>query len=146
LGAKKSKDGIGLGVDPAKSIDQRSHGEVFAGSLGVVYANALAFGEFSKEDPAYPVGSIIVREKHPQQTPSPIAGKDFIEQLNKPEIVIAMVKREKGFSEITGDWEFFQFDGSSMNLTKRAASGNCADCHRQVRDNDWVFRTYLDGK
>jgi len=130
----------------------RAHGENFSGSSGVVYANDLAAGEIKKANPSYPVGSILVREKHPWvdpnsteiQIPTPSQKETrTIDELNDPEIVIAMVKREKGFSKKTGDWEFFQFKGSELKLELRATKSSCATCHKQVKDEDWVFRTYV---
>lgn len=100
-------------------------------SFGMVYANDLAKTEIEKENPQFPVGSIIVREKNETATSEP------------PQTVIAMVKREKGFSEATGDWEFFVFDGADLKLNSRESVGNCATCHIQAEKTDWVFRDYL---
>lgn len=100
-------------------------------SFGEVYANDLAKAEIKKESPMFPVGSIIVREKNLTTT------------SETPEIVIAMVKREKGFSEKTDDWEFFVFDGKDLKIQKRETTGNCAQCHSQAKKTDWVFQDYL---
>jgi hypothetical protein len=108
-------------------VEPTSHG-VF---LGVVYANDLARGEINKENPQFPAGSIIVREK-------------FRFHVNRPpEVVIAMVKREKNFSPKTGDWEFFVFDGKEFDLKQRETVGSCSACHAQAEKTDWVFRDYL---
>ncbi len=108
----------------------RSHSGAFS-SFGVVYANDLAKSQIANEKPNYPVGSIIIREKF------------LTEELVAPEVVIAMVKRQPGFSKNTGDWEFFVFDGKEMALNKRETKGSCADCHLAVKDADWVFRDYV---
>lgn len=100
-------------------------------SFGVVYANDLAKAEIEKENPQFPVGSIIVREKNPA-----------IDSAT-PETVIAMVKREKGFSAETGDWEFFVFDGADLKMQKRETKGDCAACHIRAEKTDWIFRDYL---
>ena len=86
--------------DPLKSESSDSHNTTF----GVVYANDLARAEIAKENPAFPVGSIFVREKNETA------------MSETPQTVIAMVKREKGFSEKTGDWEFFVFDGERIEI------------------------------
>ena len=99
-------------------------------SFGVVYANDIAKTEIEKENPQFPVGSIIVREKN--------AAKES----TTPETVIAMIKREKGFSKKTGDWEFFTFSGANLKLQKRETKGDCAKCHVQAEKTDWVFRDY----
>jgi len=108
-------------------VEPTSHG-VF---LGVVYANDLARGEINKENPQFPVGSIIVREKF------------RFDENRPPELVIAMVKREKDFSPKTGDWEFFVFDGKEFDLEQRETVGSCSACHAQAEKTDWVFRDYL---
>lgn len=100
-------------------------------SYGFVYANDLAKAEIEKEKPKFPVGSIIVREKHKT------------EKSEMPELVIAMVKREKGFSKKTGDWEFLVFSGKDLQMQKRETVGNCATCHSNAKKTDWVFREYL---
>jgi len=100
-------------------------------SFGMVYANDLAKAEIEKEDPNFPVGAIIVREKNETAA------------SETPQTVIAMVKREKGFSEKTGDWEFFVFNGADLKLNSRETVGNCAACHIQAEKTDWVFRDYL---
>jgi hypothetical protein len=97
----------------------------------VVYANLLANGEIRKDDPKFPVGSIIVREKNETDT-------SLI-----PQTIIAMVKREKGFSNKTGDWEFFVLNGNDLKLQKRETTGSCSACHVQTAKTDWVFRDYL---
>lgn len=97
----------------------------------MVYANDLAKYELAKENPLFPVGSIIVREKN-LAIDSPM-----------PETVIAMVKREKGFSRETGDWEFFVFSGADLKMQRRETKSDCAACHVKAEKSDWVFRDYL---
>lgn len=100
-------------------------------TFGVVYANELAKVEFEKENPQFSVGSIIVREKNLGMT------------NGNPQTVIAMVKREKGFSKKTSDWEFFVFNGADLKMQKRETKGSCATCHVRAEKTDWVFREYL---
>lgn len=59
----------------------------------------------------------------------------------------AMVKREKGFSPETGDWEFFflnaSADGTEIGArgtteVENQFGGNCFDCHAKAADN-WDF-------
>lgn len=107
-----------------------SHSE-FATSFGEVYVNDLAKTEIEKENPNFPVGAMIVREKNKTAT------------SETPQTVIAMVKREKGFSRKTGDWEFFTFNGSDLKMQTRETKGECAKCHAQAEKTDWVFRNYL---
>lgn len=100
-------------------------------SYGRVFANDLAKSEVSKTNPIYPVGSIFVREKLLKETDE------------NPEVITAMVKREKGFSSKTGDWEYFTFNGADFKLTKRETKGDCAKCHANAKDTDFVFKQYL---
>lgn len=95
------------------------------------FANELAQDEIYKTAPQFPVGSIIVREKLLQKTDE------------KPELVTVMVKREKGFSKKSGDWEFFVVQGDLGKINKQETKGDCAKCHVQAEKTDWVFKTYL---
>ena len=100
-------------------------------SFGVVYANDLAKAEIEKDKPVFPEGSIIVREKRAKA------------EDETPQVIIAMVKREKGFSKKTNDWEFFVFNGADLKVERRETKGNCSACHAQADKTDWVFRDYL---
>jgi hypothetical protein len=100
-------------------------------SFGVVYANDPAKAELGKQNPNFAVGSIIVREKN------------ALALSATPETVIAMVKRESGFSRETGDWEFFVFGGADLKMQKRETKGDCAACHSRAASTDFVFKTYL---
>jgi hypothetical protein len=100
-------------------------------SFGMVYANDLAKQEFEKPSPQFLPGAIIVREKN-------LSINDDI-----PALVIAMVKRKKGFNKKTGDWEFFTFNGKDLQMQTRETTGDCAKCHIQAEKTDWVFRDYL---
>jgi hypothetical protein len=96
-----------------------------------VFVNDAAGAETEKENPQFPAGSIIVREKLLRETDT------------EPQLVAVMVKREKGFHTKTGDWEFFILDGKSLKMQKRETGGDCAKCHIQAQKTDWVFRDYL---
>jgi hypothetical protein len=115
-----------------KKKEKKTSHSVSDSTFGVVYANEIAVSEFENEKPQFPVGSIIVREKNKTK------------DAEIPEKFIAMVKREKGFSKKTGDWEFFVFDGKDLQLQKRETVGNCSACHSNVKNTDWVFREYLN--
>ncbi|HEX8250423.1 MAG TPA: cytochrome P460 family protein [Pyrinomonadaceae bacterium] len=96
-----------------------------------VFANQAALQEINKAEPHFAAGSIIVREKLLRETDP------------TPEIVTVMIKREKGFSPKTGDWEFFVLEGTLEKVEKRETVGSCAKCHTQAEKTDWVFKTYL---
>ncbi|HEY0048878.1 MAG TPA: cytochrome P460 family protein [Pyrinomonadaceae bacterium] len=96
-----------------------------------VFANEPASQEINNDEPHFAAGSIIVREKLLRETDT------------TPEIVTVMIKREKGFSPKTGDWEFFVLEGTLEKVEKRETVGSCAKCHAQAAKSDWVFKTYL---
>jgi len=96
-----------------------------------IFVNSIAQAEAEKENPQFAPGSVIVREKL-------LFGND-----TEPQLVAVMIKREKGFSPKTGDWEFFILDGKDLKMQKRETKGDCAKCHIQVQNTDWVFRSYL---
>jgi hypothetical protein len=105
--------------------------EIGVQSFARVFANEAALREISKAEPSFAAGSIIVREKLLQESDA------------TPAAVTVMVKREKGFSPKTGDWEFFVLDGALGKVEKRETTGACAKCHTQAEKTDWVFKTYL---
>ena len=61
----------------------------------------------------------------------------------KPELVTVMVKREKGFSRKTNDWEYFIVNGELSKVMLAEKTGSCSKCHAQAAETDMVFRTYL---
>jgi hypothetical protein len=54
-----------------------------------------------------------------------------------------MVKREKGFSRKTGDWEYLVVESNLNKISKREKVGDCAACHANAAQTDFVFKTYL---
>jgi hypothetical protein len=95
------------------------------------YANEAAQGEIYKAVPRFPAGSIIVREKL-------LNAEDA-----QPELVAVMIKREKGFSRKTGDWEYLVAEANLEKIRKREKTGSCAACHANAAQTDYVFKTYL---
>ena len=95
------------------------------------FANELAQGEIYKDAPKFPTGSIIVREK--------LVSSDAAD----PELVTVMVKREKGFSPKTGDWEYLIVDGNLGKISRREKVGSCSKCHANAESTDFVFKSYL---
>lgn len=88
----------------------------------------------SKGVPAFPVGSMIVKEKFPRTAASL--------KTASPELLTAMVKRERGFDSKNGDWQYFVLKGDASKGTEKGLA-YCADCHRQNAKNGYVFRNYL---
>jgi hypothetical protein len=106
-----------------------------ANTFGVIYVNELARHALLEEKkPQFPVGSVIVREKL------------LRENDTAPQVLVVMVKRERGFNRKANDWEFLLLDGSLSKITHREKTGSCRDCHKQEKDSDYVFRSYLSEK
>ncbi|HEY8559651.1 MAG TPA: cytochrome P460 family protein [Pyrinomonadaceae bacterium] len=95
------------------------------------YANEAAETEIYKDAPKFPEGAIIVREKLTN------AGDAA------PELVTVMLKREKGFSKKTGDWEYLIVEGDLNEVKSREKVGSCSSCHARAAGTDFVFKTYL---
>ena len=81
--------------------------------------------------PAFPKGSIIVKEKL-----SGLPGSE-------PELLTVMIKREPGFNPETGDWEYMVTDGTGATVQARGKLENCQACHVSRPKNDYIFRDYL---
>lgn len=81
--------------------------------------------------PEFPEGSMIVKEKlrNPKAT--------------APELLTAMVKREKGYNPESGDWEYFVLDGSASTITAQGKIEKCQICHVDSKNTDYVDRSYL---
>jgi hypothetical protein len=81
--------------------------------------------------PAFPVGSVIVKEKL------------LSKAANSPELLTVMVKREKGYHPSGGDWEYLALNGAGTRVDGRGRLESCRSCHVMNRNSDFVFRTYM---
>ena len=118
-------------IAPLENKPQKSPHKKGDQTFARVFANDLALTEIYKDAPKFPTGAIIVREKL-------LNAED-----TKPELVTVMVKREKGFSAKTGDWEYLVIDGAMERVKQRETVGSCSKCHAQAAPTDFVFKTYL---
>ena len=97
-----------------------------------VYVNEIGRQAMMSEmKPAFPVGSIIVKEK--------LLAIDSA----LPELLTVMVKREKGFNRESGDWEYLVVNGEQTEIEGRGKLANCQSCHAIKSETDYVFRSYL---
>ena len=85
----------------------------------------------TQQNPKFPVGSIIVKEKL----------KDKSSQT--PELLTVMFKREAGYDSASGDWEYLLLDGSAASIIERGKLKSCNSCHVAYQHSDYVTRTYL---
>ena len=97
-------------------------------SYARVFVNAEAAQAITTDNVDFPVGSTIVREKLASET------------ALSPEVLTVMIKRWRGFSPKTNDWEFLVVGGEVNKVKKRQKTGNCAECHSEVRQSDFVNR------
>ncbi len=84
-----------------------------------------------QERPLFPVGSVIVKEKLAYSTAS------------SPELLTVMIKRDKGYDENSGNWEYLVLDGSAAKIAQRGRLKSCNGCHIGYPKTDYVTRTYL---
>lgn len=112
------------------SKEDQSHTE-FLTTYASVFANDAAAPYMKNEKLRFPVGAMIVREK-----------------LNKPadeipEMLSAMIKRERGFNPLTNDWDFILVDKATSKVSTGRSTQSCAVCHATMRSSDFLFKTYL---
>ncbi len=125
------------GEIPAEAVEaaRKQHG-VHAHSLVSIYMNELAADVFDGGKGAYPVGSVIVKEKwfHPYE------GDD--RGPENRDGVGGMIKRPDGYDSEHGNWEYFYFEQPDQIESGRIAS--CIDCHEGARNRDFVFASWAD--
>ena len=64
-------------------------------------------------------------------------------EAGPPELLTAMIKREKGFNPAANDWEFLLISGDATKIKKREKTGACQRCHASASAKDFVFDHYL---
>lgn len=79
---------------------------------------------------AFPVGTLILKEKFPTAT------------AKTPELYTGMLKREQGYNPGCGDWEFFTLDGARGAITARGRIESCIKCHKYYSTSDFVTKAY----
>ena len=88
-----------------------------------LYANPVAMPAVTNRTTAFPVGSVIVKEK--------LAGDGKVSGVG------GMVKRAVGYDASNGDWEYFYYGKPGDFSSGRI--GSCIDCHRAAKTNDYVY-------
>jgi hypothetical protein len=97
-----------------------------------VYVNDLGRKAMMTEmNPQFPQGAVIIKEKLASQNSS------------SPELLTAMIKREKGYNPPSNDWEFVALSGDAETIQAQGKLDNCIACHTAQRSTDFVFRNYL---
>jgi hypothetical protein len=85
----------------------------------------------TRRAPHFPQGSLIVKEK--------LGSKES----QTPELLTAMLKREKGYNPESGDWEYMLLDGAASKIVERGRLSSCSVCHAAYSSTDYVTRKYL---
>jgi len=112
------------------------------GRMFKVYVNATGKDAMlSNGKKAFPVGSIIVKEKFVRPKTKNFWDTAKLSKDAMPELLTVMVKREKGFDPANGDWEYQVLKGDG---SKRTSVGleYCAKCHAGRKSRDYVFGEY----
>jgi len=81
--------------------------------------------------PEFPQGSLIVKEKLGSR------------ESQTPELLTAMLKREKGYNPKSRDWEYMVLDGAASKIVERGRLASCNVCHVAYGSSDYVTRQYL---
>jgi len=111
------------------------HADPRAAAFINVYANSRAATVMLKHaGTAFPVGSIIVKEKL------------IDEHSSEPGLLTVMIKRKPGYNPSAGDWEFAVLDGKGISVQARGRLANCAECHITKSKSDFIFGSYLTSK
>jgi hypothetical protein len=118
-----------------------------------IYMNDLAAGVFTKHQAAttqpttqpagpvvYPVGAVIVKEKHRQGY--------FKEGLQRESATTldgigGMIKRPPGYNPDHGDWEYFF--GEEKKPIEAGRMDSCVKCHAGAAATDHVFGSWAQG-
>lgn len=108
-----------------------------------IYVNPVGKAAFvSTNRKAFPVGSIIVKEKYVAPARGGTAwGFRKLPKGAKPELLTVMIKREKGFDPANGDWEYQVASGDAKKSNTKGLE-HCAKCHHSLADQDYVFERH----
>ena len=99
-----------------------------------VYVNPIGrTAMFTKDSPAFPQGSVIIKQKNGR----------FAES-NTTLLYTVMRKREPGYNPAVGDWEFSVVNANGSTIEASGKLDNCQGCHVKKPDSNFVFRPYVE--
>ncbi|HST20825.1 MAG TPA: cytochrome P460 family protein [Blastocatellia bacterium] len=97
-----------------------------------VYVNEVGSAAMmSEKHPRFPQGSIIVKEKLSEAT------------SRLPELLTIMVKRNEGYDQGNGDWDYLVVNGDGSRVERPTNVRSCQACHLAHKESDYVSRIYL---
>jgi len=105
-----------------------------------IFMNDVAANTFGKQNTAYPVGSIIVKEKKALGYWSTTQPREMTKDVDG---VGGMVKRSPGYDLAHGDWEYFYFEDA--NKIESGKMNSCVQCHSAAAGKDYVFGGWAGG-
>ena len=106
-----------------------------------IFMNKLAADEFAKPTPAYPVGSIVVKEKRALAHRSTTQPGGMTQATDG---VGGMIKRPPGYDPAHGDWEYFYFESPAK--IESGTMSSCVQCHSGAAGKDYVFGGWAGGQ
>lgn len=108
-----------------------------------IFMNEIAAEAFRDRSAAYPVGSVIVKEKLGLEYDNHRDDRAPGQKIPKtPDGVGGMIKRAAGYDPEHGDWEYFYFEDPTKVEHGKIAS--CVECHRGASATDYVFGGWAD--
>lgn len=102
----------------------------------LIYMNKLAADAFGTNANAFPVGSVVVKQK----SISWYLNTDGTRVKGAETGVGGMIKRPAGYDPMHGDWEYFYFE--DVRKIENGPIASCVQCHSSARDKDYVFGTW----
>ncbi|MCF2859550.1 cytochrome P460 family protein [Pseudoalteromonas sp. SMS1] len=89
----------------------------------------------------YKPGTIVLKENFSSQSGAP---HDAL-------TITMMIKREKGYSDGFGDWEYVQFDKLGNIIlagkgSETAIKHMCSNCHASIAERDFIFANFYSRK
>lgn len=127
-----------VGISQQTVDDARKLNGPHAHTSVKIYMNEIAAEAFRDRSTAYPVGSVIVKEKLGLEYDLIDADGERERNASKTASGVGgMIKRAAGYDSEHGDWEYFYFEGPTKIEHGKIAS--CVECHRGASATDYVF-------
>lgn len=103
-----------------------------------VFANPVAYDSVAKRhEVPLPAGSVIVKEKWLTRRVPGQFGYELDE--SGPGAYAAMIKREAGYDQEFGDWEYVYVTHGEDSRVERGHLTNCRACHSKASSTDYLF-------
>jgi hypothetical protein len=96
-----------------------------------IYASKDAAAVVQTGQGTYPVGAVVLKRKY-----SDASGKTT-------ELYTGMLKREKGYNPVSGDWEYFILSSDGKIVQKQGKLADCMACHAAYSSSDYITRDYF---